>query len=73
MPEISFDYSTAQWVLSIIIGVCLTKVYNTVAHYIRNRKAIIFYVPYLLLIGHTFFVLIFVWFSSPLFLSNSRR
>ena len=63
--EISFDYSTAQWVLSIIVGVCLTKVYSTVAHHIRNRKEIIFHVPYLLLIGHIFFILIFFWFTSP--------
>jgi len=46
--EISFDYSTAQWVLSIIVGVCLSKVYSTMAHHIRNRKEIIFYVSYLL-------------------------
>ena len=65
MPEISFDYSTAQWVLSIIVGVCLTKVYNTVAHHIRHRREIIFYVPYLLLIGHIFFILISLWFTSP--------
>ena len=65
MPEISFDYSTAQWVLSIIVGVCLTKVYSTVAHHIRHRKEIIFYLPYLLLIAYTFLILIYVWFSSP--------
>ena len=46
--KLSFDYSTAQWVLSIIVGVCLSKAYSTMAHYIRNRKEIIFYVPYLL-------------------------
>ena len=62
---ISFDYSMLQWVLSIIVGVCLTKVYSTVAHHIRNRKEIIFHVPYLLLIGHIFFLLIFLWFTSP--------
>jgi len=63
--EISFDYSTAQWVLSIIVGVCLSKVYSVVAHHIRYRKEIIFHVPSLLLIGHIFFLLIYVWFTSP--------
>ena len=63
--EISFDYSTAQWVLSIIVGVCLTKVYSTIAHHIRYRKEIIFHVPSLLLIGHIFFLLLYVWFTSP--------
>ena len=67
MSLISFDYSTAQWVLSIIVGVCLTKVYNAVAHHIRHRKEIVFYVPYLLLIGYTFFILIQLWFTSPYF------
>ena len=62
---ISFDYSMLQWVLSIIVGVCLTKVYSTVAHHTRNRKEIIFHVPYLLLIGHIFFLLIYLWFTSP--------
>jgi len=63
--KLSFDYSTAQWVLSIIVGVCLSKVYSTIAHHIRYRKEIIFYVPYLLLVGHIFVILIFLWFTSP--------
>ena len=45
---VSLDYSTAQWVLSIIVGVCLTKVYITIAHHIHYRKEIVFYVPYFL-------------------------
>ena len=61
----SFDYSTAQWVLSIIIGVCLTKVYSTISHHIRHRKDIIFYLPYLLLVANTFIILITTWFASP--------
>ena len=65
MFEISFDYSTAQWVLSITIGVCLSKIYSTVTHHIRCRKEIVIYVPYFLLIGHIFFILVLVWFTSP--------
>ena len=66
MPDMfSLDYSTAQWILSIIIGVCLTKVYSIIAHHIRYRKEITFYLSYLLLVAQTFILLIFVWFQSP--------
>ena len=61
----SFDYSTAQWVLSIIIGVCLTKIYSIVAYHTRYRKETIFYLPYLFLVAQTFLILLFVWFVSP--------
>ena len=64
---VSLDYSTAQWVLSIIVGVCLTKVYITIAHHIHYRKEIVFYVPYLLLIGQIFGQLVHLWFTSPYF------
>ena len=62
---VSLDYSTAQWVLSIIVGVCLTQVYITIAHHIHYRKEIVFYVPYLLLIGQIFVQLVHLWFTSP--------
>jgi len=58
--------------VSIIIGVCLSKVYSTVSHYIRCRKEIVFYVPYFLLIGHIFFILIHLWFTSPYYYPSSR-
>jgi len=61
----SFDYSTAQWVLSIIIGVCLTRIYRIVAHHTRYRKETVFYLPYLFLIAQTFLLLLLVWFISP--------
>ena len=61
----SFDYSTAQWVLSIIIGVCLTRIYSIVAHHTRYRKETVFYLPYLFLIAQTFLLLLLVWFISP--------
>ena len=66
MSEVmSFDYSTAQWILSIIIGVCLTKVYVCIAHHIRYRQETVFYLPYLLLVVQTFVILIVLWFASP--------
>ena len=61
----SFDYSTAQWILSIVVGVCLTKVYSTIAHHVRYRKETVFYLPYLMLVAQTLLSLLFVWFQSP--------
>ena len=64
MFEFSFDYSTTQWINSIMIGVCLTKIYTTIAHHIRFREQTSFYFPYLLFLGQLVFTLIFIWYGS---------
>jgi len=64
MFEFSFDYSTTQWINSIMIGVCLTKIYTVIAHHIRFRQQITFYFPYLLFLGQLVFTLIFIWYGS---------
>ena len=63
MFDFHFDYSTTQWVNSIVIGVCLTKIYSTIAYHIRYREQTIFYFPYLIFLGQLIFTLIFIWYG----------
>jgi hypothetical protein len=65
-PDVlSWDYNTAQWVIAIIVGICLAKIYACVAHHMKYLKKTEYYLPYIVMILELFVMLVFMWFSSP--------
>ena len=65
-PDVlSWDYNTAQWVIAIIVGICLAKIYACVAHHMKSLKKTEYYLPYIVMILELFVMLVFMWFSSP--------
>ena len=65
-PDVlSWDYSTAQWVIAIIVGICLAKIYACVAHHMKSMKKTEYYLPYMVMVLELFVMLVFMWFSSP--------
>ncbi len=65
-PDVlSWDYNTAQWVIAIIVGICLAKIYACVAHHMKFLKKTKYYLPYMVMVLELFVMLVFMWFSSP--------
>ena len=66
MPEfMTLDYPTAQWLISIVVGVCLTKAYSVIAHHLQHRNKSVFYVPYFFWVVEIVVALVMTWFASP--------
>ena len=65
-PDVlSWDYNTAQWVIAIIVGICLAKIYACVAHHMKSMNKTEYYLPYMVMVLELFVMLVFMWFSSP--------
>jgi hypothetical protein len=60
----SFDWSNAQWILAIVIGIVMAKYYSLIVQYYRRREVITFYLPHFLQIGAVVLGLYLLWYMG---------
>ena len=60
----SFDWSNAQWVMAIVIGIVMAKYYSLIVQYYRRREVITFYLPHILQIGVVVLLLYIMWYMG---------
>ena len=60
----SFDWSNAQWIFAIVIGIVMAKYYSLIVQYYRRREVITFYLPHILQIGSVVLGLYLFWYSG---------
>ena len=60
----SFDWSNAQWIFAIVIGITMAKYYSLIVQYYRRREVITFYLPHILQIGLVVLGLYLLWYMG---------
>ena len=64
------DYSMMQWVLSIVVGVSLSRFINTLALIGRKKDQVKFDFLLISILFATTTQMIYLWFNSPGYFSN---
>ena len=65
-PEkiMAFDWSNAQWIFAIVIGITMAKYYSLIVQYYRRREVITFYLPHILQIVSIVVALYMLWYMG---------
>ena len=65
VPDVTITYPMIQALLSIIIGLCLSRIWMVFATHVKNWKNTKSYLPYYILMFSQTLTLMTLWFQSP--------